>query len=80
MYFLASIKSQTSGTLAFLAAAAFCGGHVWDKVRKILGTEILFNIANELVTDVRSALSFRIYIQGNFFEFRMLGKNPHLIF
>lgn len=53
---------------------------MWDKVRKILGTEILFNIANELVTDVRSALSFRIYIQGNFFEFRMLGKTPHLIF
>lgn len=47
---------------------------MWDKVRKILGTEILFNIANELVTDVRSALSFRIYTLGSFFGFRMLEK------
>lgn len=69
-----------SSTLAFLAAAAFCEGYVWDKVRKILGTEILFNIANKLFIAVRSALSFRINILGDFFGgYRMLEK-PHLLF
>lgn len=30
--FLTSIKSQTSSTLVFLAAAAFCRGYAWDKI------------------------------------------------
>lgn len=59
------------------------GGYVWDKVRKVLGTEILFNIANMLFIAVRSALSSRIYILGEFFLFFFSSKcwkKAHLLF